>query len=161
MSRFTIRGNVAVRYHSSAPANLAAISVATELGTDQRGVAEGESLAAMDGWESSASTINTPDVLSLQTGNIPGEVTFPTGTLKYYTDDTTNAIFAAQVEGTDGYISIWPFSATPATPTASEDYTIFSIEVIDRSRALATANEAEMHTISYSIQSRTEGTSAA
>lgn len=161
MARFTLRGNVAVRFHSSAPGTLSAISVATESGTDDLGVAEAEAISGLDGWESSASTINTPDALSLQTGNIPGEVTFPTGTVSYYTDDSTNAIFAARTEGTTGYISIWPFAADPTTPASGEDYTIFSVEVIDRSRSLSMGNEAETHMISYSIQSRTEGTAVA
>ena len=161
MARFTIRGNTAVRYHATAPASLTAISVGSDLDDDYRGVAEAEALVSMEGWESSASTINVPDILSLTTGNIPGETTFGTATLTYYTDDTTNAIWAAQTEGTTGYISIWPGVANPTTPGSGEDYTIFSVEVISRSRALTTGNEAETHTISYAIKSRTEGTSAA
>lgn len=163
MARFTIRGNTAVRFHSTAPSNLAAISIATELGSDDLGVAEGEAISGLEGWESSPSVIGTPDALSLETGNIPGETTFPVGSVSYYTDDTTNAIFAARTEGTAGYISIWPGvnNGTPASPGQPVDYTIFSVEVINRSRSLSMGNEAETHTISYAIKSRTEGTSAA
>lgn len=156
MARNTIRGNAVVRYHSSAPATLAAISVATELGTNVTGVAEAEALMGMEGWESTPSTINVPDVLSLTTGNIPGETTFGTGTLMYYTDDTTNAVWDLLLEQVAGHLSIWPFD-----DQAADVYTIFSIEVISRTRALTTGNEAETHTISMSIGSRTEGTAVA
>ena len=162
MARLTIRGNASVRYYTSIT-NLDALSVGSDgAGTDYNGVAEGEALVSMEGWESSASTINVPDVLSLETGNIPGETTFGTASLTYYTDDTTNAIWDAELEGDAGLMVICPAPATPGGAIAQDDvYTVFSVEVISRSRALTTGNEAEMHTISYAIKSRTEGTAVA
>lgn len=153
MSRFTIRGNVGVVFLDNAPTVPAAATVAQiSAGDDLTGVAGGEALTEMDGWASSPSTINTPDVLSLTTGNIPGETTFGTGVLGYYTDSTTNAIFDAQTEGTQGFMAIFP-SGTGV----GKAYTLFGVEVISRSRMLATGNEAEKHRISYSIASRVEG----
>lgn len=153
MARNTIRGNAAVLSHSSAPTLAAMTAAQVSSATVITGVAEAEALMGMEGWESTPSTINVPDVLSLTTGNIPGETTFGTGTLVYYTDDTTNAVWDAETEGTSGWISIHPFGTGTGT-----DYTVFSTEVISRTRALTTGNEAETHTLSYSIGGRTEGT---
>jgi hypothetical protein len=153
MSRFTIRGNVAVEFLASAPVDLAELTASeVTAATDLTGVVAGEALAEMDGWASSPSTINVPDVKSLTTGNIPGETTFGTATLTYYTDSATNAIWDAQTEGLTGFVAIFPSGSG-----AGKAYTIFGVQVISRTRMLATGNEAEKHRISYSISSRTEG----
>lgn len=157
MARYTIRGNVTVFRFASAPADAGSITAAEITGaTDITGVAEGEALSGMEGWESSPSVIGTPDALSLETGNIPGETTFPVGQLSYYTDDATNAVWDLLVEGTGVGTGIFPNGTA-----TGDDYTYFSTEVINRTRSLSMGNEAETHAISLAIRSRTEGTAVA
>ena len=157
MARFALRGNLEIVKVTTAPTDLTAATTAeVTAGDSMLGVEAAEALAGMSGWETSPSTINTPDLLSLETGNIPGETTFGTAELQYYTDDTANAIWDAEVEGETGY-----FLFFPSGTGSGKAYTLFQVSVLNRTRMLASGNEAEKHKIQYSIAQRVEGEQAA
>lgn len=156
MARFTIRGNVRVYSIVTVTVPAAITAAQVTAGTNVTGVAEAEAIAAMEGWETSPSTINVPDVLSLTTGNIPGENTFGAASITYYTDTATNAAWDLFVEGFLTNIVIFPRGIG-----TGNDYTLFSVQVTNRTRMLATGNEAERHKITFAIRGRTEGEQAA
>jgi len=157
MARETLKGNVAVTFLSSAPAAPAAITQ-TEItaGTSLLGIKGGEALFEHAGFEPSVSTINVPDYISTETGNIVGEITYGTGTLRFYWDDVTRPIWAALPAGTEGYL-VFGQSGTAET----NEYIMHPITVALRDHDMDGSNVASSYTVTVSRAAPTRGIFAA
>lgn len=157
MARKTLRGNVTLIYFSSDPSDASAITQAEiTAGTDITGVTGEEAAESLNGFEEQASIIQTPDLLSLQTANIPGEITTSAADIRYYTDDATNAVWTALPRGTVGGLGIFPFDTA-----ATSEYQYWPFSVINRTRMNISGNEAEKHSISMALGIPVDGVAAA
>lgn len=139
----------------SEPASPGAITQA-EVGTatDLRGVSGSEAVRDFDGWDPTESVIPTPDILSLDTSNIPGETTYGTASITYYFDDVAgnNPIFDLLSQGTKGMVVLG--HAGSAVDDRSE---AFAVEVQSRRPDYNVANEASTFTVTFAIAQPTAG----
>lgn len=116
MARYTLRGNIEIRWlpaaHAFADSTLAtltALEVDTTAVNIQHGPgSDGECISDLGGWELDQSQIPVPDLCSNVTGTIPGEITTGQSYLEYYDDDTSTPTKDLLVEGIAGYVLIMP-----------------------------------------------------
>jgi len=154
MSRETLKGNVSVDWLSSAPADATAIAVATEMSSavSLLGVKGGEALFEHAGFEPSLSTINVPDYISNETGNIVGEITYGAATMRYYWDDVTRPIWDLLYEGVSGFLVFGQSGAA-----VGNEYIMHPATVALRDHDMDGSNVASSYTLTFSRASPTRG----
>lgn len=158
MALQTIRGNLAINWHTTKPTNLDAPSVAGDpiisAPTDVlKGTgSDGECLSDMSGWDRTVNTIPIPGGCSLNTATIPGEVQAGTGMFKYYYDDTTTPIKDLFTVGLTGYLLLAPYGAT-----AGQRSTVCLVTVLSNQVDYEIANQGATFTVMFSKASQTEG----
>ena len=156
MSRETLKGNVSVSFLAlaSAPASLAAIAVATEMSaaTSLLGTKGGEALFEHSGFEPSLSTINVPDYISNETGNIVGEITYGAALMRFYWDDTTRPIWDLLPTGTEGFLIFGQSGSA-----VGNEYSIHPCSVALRDHDMDGSNVASSYTVTFSRSAPTRG----
>jgi len=154
MSRETLKGNISVDYMSSAAAAPTAITAA-EIGaaTSLLGVKGGEALFDHSGFEPSVSTINVPDYISNETGNITGEITYAAGALRFYWDDTTHPIWTLLPASTTGFIV---FGQSGSAIGAAYIYYPITVALLDHDMDGSNVASSYTVTVSRSAPSRGE-----
>lgn len=156
MARSPYAGVIGLVSVSSAPSDPAAPTQAEiTAGTDLIGAANDEALANIDGLTVNGSVQDTPDFVSLATGNVPGRSTVGLSTLTFYLDDTTTTIFDLMVEGATGYLIYMPQDAGSGNPS-----TVWGYRVIARTHATP-SDEAQQFVVPISTGTPTDGTQAA
>ena len=156
MSRETLKGNVAVSYLTDAqvPTSLSAITAAEiAVGASLLGIKGGEAMFEHAGFEPSVSTINVPDYISNETGNIVGEITYGTGTMRFYWDDVTRPIWDLLPAGTTGYLVFGQ-----SGEATGNEYIVHPITVALRDHDMDGSNVASSYTITVSRAAPTRGT---
>lgn len=111
MSRFTLPQRLVVIWWALAdvPLNQDAVSLVTDgaTGVELIGTSQGEAMAEMNGWVSSPSVIETPDFVSHQVSNVPGDTTIPESSIGIYMDTTTRTMYDALESGVEGAIGVF------------------------------------------------------
>ena len=157
--RETLKGNISVDFIASGsePGDLAAIEAA-EIGaaTSLLGTKAGEALFEHEGFQSTVSTIQTPDYISNVTGSITGEITTGNGMLHFYWDPDTHPLWDLLTEGTSGWIVI-----SPSGNAVGEDYVAYPVTVSLRRHDEDASNVASAYTVTLSLAAGTPGTFAA
>lgn len=122
MARYNPKGTEKWLFFPTAatPADLTAITQAEITGgtvVDMTGAANSEALVEAGNWVSSPSVINTPDILSTDTGNVEGDSTRGIATMQYYldSDQSANVIKAAFPAGTVGTMVKFPQGTAAST----------------------------------------------
>ena len=102
MTRFVLDGTIAIASLTSDPVSFTAPTQA-ELtgGVDQVGSKQAEELVELTGFELQTSTIPTPGMAGLQTGNVGGEQLYPDSSMVHYKDDTSSTIYSANAQGNE------------------------------------------------------------
>jgi len=159
MARTTLRGNIVLLLSTAAAADATGMTLAeATAATDITGVPEGETAMAMSGWERTSSNIPTPDLLSLTTSSIPGEVTLGEANIQYYVDTEAmpiNDLLEAMRETKQsGFLTI----VKKKTLTVGTRYETFPIQVTDVADDLNAGNVAATWTASFSLGQPIVGT---
>lgn len=107
MTRFFRRGTSKVKWITSP-----AVPTAPTLAEINAGVSLDAQIAEISGFEFSNSPIQTPDLGTTFTTQIPGEDTVQNPSLTFYDDDAASTIRTALAKGTSGYIIFCPYGIT-------------------------------------------------
>jgi len=159
MARETLKGNVAVTFLTTAqePASMTAITAAEiGVGASLLGIKGGEAMFEHSGFEPSVSTINVPDYISTETGNIVGEITYGTGMMRFYWDDVTRPIWDLLPSGTEGFVVFGQ-----SGEAVGNEYIVHPISVALRDHDMDGSNVASSYTVTVSRAAPTRGTFAA
>jgi hypothetical protein len=141
--RFMRRG-ITKFYFLSAVANPAAGPTRAELtaGTDLS-----PHISDIEGFSLENTPIETPDLASDFTSNIPGEDKADNSSLTFYEDQDADTIEALLAKGTEGFIAILRKGDVPA----SKSLDTFPVRVGSRSAAYTTAAEPAKFRVSFNI----------
>ena len=156
MARFTIEGRAKVRFLTTEPTDPNA-PTQTELsaGVDVMGSKQAEELVVMNGWEVQTSTIPTPGLSGLETGNVGGEQTYPDSSMEIYKDDTSATIYSALTKGTTGFMAIMMDGQS-----SGEECELFPVTVLSRVRQKA-GQTGHKFTVNFALDVPYEATQAA
>lgn len=156
MARFVLDGNLDVRFLASLPTDPNAPTQAElTAGVSLVGTKQTEELVEINGYELQTSTIPTPGMAGLATGNVGGEQTYPDSSIMVYKDDTSELIYASQTQGTTGfyYLSLDGLGS-------GEESEGFPVTVLSRPRAKA-AKTGHKFTVNTSVDVPYDATQAA
>ena len=107
MARGILPGSIDIRFLTTVPATLTAPTQAElSAGLDVVGSELNEELAEMTGWVITNNTIPTPGFNSNRVGQVGGDQTYDTSSMKFYKDSSVHAIFDALIDGTTGWMAI-------------------------------------------------------
>ena len=105
MARFTLPNRLVVMWWPFAiqPAVLAAPTAAEILlGNILIGASASEAMAEMNGWVASPSVIETPDYVSHNVSNVPGDTTIPESSIAIYMDTDDRTMYDLLVQDSVG-----------------------------------------------------------
>ena len=151
MARFTNRGNLEVRWMPNtatfATADMSSITaaeLAAAINIQHGPGSEGECIADLGGWDLEPSEIEVPDICSLVTGTIPGEIKTGNAFFQYYDDDVSTPSKDLLVAGLQGFVLIMPQGT--ATGKRGE---IWPVKVQSNRADLNVGNEAALFTVRF------------
>lgn len=111
------------------------------------GVALQDEIAALAGWETSTSFINTPDAGHRVVGRIPGRVTLGDASITFYADPKGDDIRKVLAKGDKGFM--W-FADGGDVPDSPSD--LFQVEVANISKLRSVDEQAFQLTITFAIK---------
>lgn len=146
VARFMRRGIAKVSWLPTVAAYPAGNGVPTAIEVGNGTVLEGR-LADMSGWMLTSSKIDTPDMGSRFTANIPGEQVVADSSLTFYGDDgNTDALKTTMAVETSGFIYIRHSGAGTGKPAD-----LFPVRVMSIGNEYSVGNDPARYTISYAI----------
>lgn len=99
------------------------------------------------GWSLANSPIDTPDLGSTLTTNIPGEDKADSSTLTFYEDQAAETIETLLSKGVEGFIVILRKGDVPA----SKSMDVFPVRVASRAAAYSAGSDPAKFTVSFAI----------
>lgn len=115
-----------------------------------------DAVASISGFTLSANKVDTPDLGSRFTSNVPGRLTAEDSSIEFYKGDAATdleeVIRALLPRGTDGFIArVHPKDGAKAAIAAATKAEVWPIEVMSNSVANPTPGEAAKFTVQFSI----------
>lgn len=144
-----------IAFSPTVPANLAAPSIATDLGAV--GTLDVTDLVVSLTANATGNAVPTPRLKSLFETSVPGTST-ATFTGDFYRDDVDDAAWDALPRGTVGvfYISRFGGTGPEHRPAVGEPVEVWPIQVISRSAGPLTSNTAQTFTLTASVPAEPE-----
>lgn len=105
-------------------------------------------LVSLDGFNATATQVETPMYGAPQTPKIAGEVQLADSSITVYKDDTTNTIKSTMARGVTGYIVI---AGPGSSVTTSTKVNVYPIEVVGNNDNNDSGNTAKTITIGTAI----------
>ncbi len=104
-------------------------------------------IADIAGWSLANTPIDTPDLGSTLTTNIPGEDKADSSTLTFYEDQLTDTVEQLLAKGTTGFIVI----LRKGDVAASKSMDVFPVRVASRAPAYSTGSDPAKFTVTFSV----------
>ncbi|MXM62159.1 hypothetical protein GR925_01505 [Streptomyces sp. HUCO-GS316] len=143
--RFTRRGTTKFYFLKDiAATNL--VPTRAELG-GTNGTDLSPAISDIEGFAVENTPIDTPDLATEFTGNIPGEDKADNSSLTFYEDKVSNDLEALLAKGTEGYVVILRKGDIPG----SKSMDIFPVRVGSRSSTYTTAAEPAKFKVSFNV----------
>ncbi|MFM9596223.1 hypothetical protein ACKI1J_40770 [Streptomyces scabiei] len=143
--RFTRRGTTKFYFLKDIAAK-DLIPTRSELG-GTNGTDLSPAISDIEGFAVENTPIDTPDLATEFTGNIPGEDKADNSSLTFYEDKVSNDLEALLAKGTEGYVVILRKGDTPG----SKSMDIFPVRVGSRSSTYTTAAEPAKFKVSFNV----------
>ncbi|MFJ4684709.1 hypothetical protein [Streptomyces sp. NPDC088789] len=143
--RFTRRGTTKF-YFLKAILAPSLIPTRTELGS-ANGTDLSPAISDIEGFAVENTPIDTPDLATEFTGNIPGEDKADNSSLTFYEDKVSDVLETLLAKGTEGFVVILRKGDIPA----SKSMDIFPVRVGSRSSTYTTAAEPAKFKVSFNV----------
>ncbi|MFI7136582.1 hypothetical protein ACIBQ5_02080 [Streptomyces massasporeus] len=143
--RFTRRGTTKFYFLKDIAAK-DLIPTRSELG-GTNGTDLSPAISDIEGFAVENTPIDTPDLATEFTGNIPGEDKADNSSLTFYEDKVSNDLEVLLAKGTEGYVVILRKGDTPG----SKSMDIFPVRVGSRSSTYTTAAEPAKFKVSFNV----------